>query len=149
LSSGFGKPIWPRRASWTKVKYAIYPVAADEAKLWTATRLKIDKPGAGYCHFPAARSQDWYVQLSCERLVIERGQRKWTNPLRQRNEATDCRALAACALHSRLLSGVNLNAWCEQFEAMLAPPPIVSTVETIPKPNGAPPPVHRSRWMDY
>ncbi len=121
LSSGFGKPIWPRRASWTKDKYAIYPVAADEAKLWTATRLKIDKPGPGYCHFPAARSQDWYAQLTAERLVIERGQRKWTN-LRQRNEATDCRALAVAALHSRLLAGVDLNRWCADFEAMLEPP---------------------------
>ena len=59
LSAGFGKPIFPRRVSWTKDKYAIYPVAADEAKLWTASRLKIEKPGPGYgSHFPAARSQD-------------------------------------------------------------------------------------------
>ncbi len=145
LSSGFGKPIWPRRASWTKDKYAIYAVSADEAKLWVANRLKIDKPGPGYCHFPAARPRDWYEQLTAEKLIIERGRRKWTNPLRQRNEAFDARCLAVAALHSRLLAGLDLNDWSRQFEAMLTPP----TAAVIEKPNGAPPPVIRSRWMDF
>jgi phage terminase large subunit GpA-like protein len=141
LAGGFGKPIWPRRASWDKNRHAIYLVSADEAKLWVANRMKIDQPGAGFMHTPITRTRDWYEQLTAERLVLQKGQRRWTNPLRQRNESFDCRALAVCALHSRLLSGVDLNEWCRQFEALLKP------AEGSPaRPNG-PPAVTRSKFV--
>jgi phage terminase large subunit GpA-like protein len=83
-------------------------VSTDEAKLWVANRMRITQPGAGYMHTPLSRLKDWYEQLTVEKLVIIRGQRKWVNPLRARNEAFDCRALAVCALHSRLLAGLDL-----------------------------------------
>ena len=72
---------------------------------------------------------------------------------RQRNEALDCRALAVCALHSRLLAGLNLNGWCDQFMAMLAPPMDSAVSKSAkfsdsPKPNGVPA-VTRSKWMDF
>ena len=63
-----------------------------------------------------------YEQLTVEKLAIIRGLRKWANPLGARNEAFDCRALAVCALHSRLLAGLDLNGWAGQFEQMLKPP---------------------------
>ena len=92
-------------------------------------------------HFPVTRPRDWFEMLTAERLVIDKGERRWTNPLRLRNEATDARMLAVAALHSRLLAALNLNAWCAEFDALLAPP----------KPNGpAPlPAVTRSKWMDF
>jgi phage terminase large subunit GpA-like protein len=140
LSNGWGRAIWPRKASWDKNKHAIYGISSDEAKTFTANRLRIDAPGPGYLHFPVGRAREWYEQLVAEKLIVQKGQRKWVNPTRARNEATDCRALAVAALHSRLLAGVDLNDWCRQFTAMLAP-------EVI-KPNGAPG-VTRSRWMDF
>jgi hypothetical protein len=40
-----------------------------------------------------------------------------------------------------LLAGLDLNRWCHEFAAMLAPPPVA-------QPNGAPS-VTRSKWMDF
>jgi phage terminase large subunit GpA-like protein len=122
LSSAFGKPIWPRRASWDKNRHAVYLISSDEAKVFTANRLRIEAPGPGYLHFPVSRARDWFEQLVVEKLIVQKGQRRWTNPLRQRNEATDCRALAVAGLHARLLAGVDLNRWCADFEKMLEPP---------------------------
>src|SRR5215472_13801740 len=45
LSAAFGKPIWPRRASYDKNKWPLYAVSTDEAKLFTAARLRIAEPG--------------------------------------------------------------------------------------------------------
>jgi phage terminase large subunit GpA-like protein len=150
LSSAFGKPIWPRRASYDKNRMPLYLVSADEAKLWVANRMRIDKLGPGYMHTPISRPRDWFEQLTVEKLVLVKGQRKWVNALRARNEAFDCRALAVCALHSRLLAGLDLNAWCDQFAAMLAPPPMVlaHSSDAPNRANGAPA-VTRSKWMDF
>jgi phage terminase large subunit GpA-like protein len=141
LSNGWGRPIWPRRASWDKNRHAIYLTSSDEAKTWVANRLRIEAPGAGYMHFPIARERGWYEQLTAERLVFQKGQRRWLNPTRARNEAFDCRALAVCALHSRLLAGLDLNDWYQQFEALLEPQAVA--------PVNGPPAVQRSRWMDF
>jgi phage terminase large subunit GpA-like protein len=149
LSSAFGKPIWPRRASYDKNRMPLYLVSSDEAKLWVANRMRIDKPGAGYMHTPLSRPRDWYEQLTVEKLVLVKGARRWVNSLRARNEAFDCRALAVCALHARLLAGLDLNGWCDQFAGLVAPPPTVSMQsDSKPKPNGAPA-VIRSKWMDF
>jgi phage terminase large subunit GpA-like protein len=141
VSNGWGRAIWPRRCSWDKNRHAIYLVSSDESKAWTAMRLRIDKPGPGFCHFPLARERGWFEQLTAEKLVVVKGQRRWVNPTRARNEATDARALAVCALHSRLLAGQDLNRWCDQFNTLLAPP-------TTPAPvNGPPPTTIRSRFV--
>jgi phage terminase large subunit GpA-like protein len=123
MSNGWGRPIWPRRASWDKNRHAIYLVSSDESKAWVANRMRIDHAGPGYMHTPISREAGWYQQLCAEKLVILKGVRKWVNPLRARNEALDCRCLAVSALHSRLLAGLDLNRWCEEFERLLAPAP--------------------------
>jgi hypothetical protein len=47
---------------------------------------------------------------------------------------------------------LDLNQWCDQFAAMLAPPPASPMGDKlgtdVPKPNGAPA-VTRSKWMDF
>jgi phage terminase large subunit GpA-like protein len=141
LAGGWGKPIWPRKASWSKDKYPIYSISADEAKAWFASRLRIETPGPGYMHFPFARARDWYEMLTAEKLVIDKGVRRWTNPMRERNEAADCRMLAVAALHSRLLAGLDLNLWCQRLEEMLAPP--------VNAPPSEPPRVYHSKFMQF
>lgn len=138
-SDGWGRSIWPRRCSWDRNKHMIYLVSADEAKTWVANRMRIDRPGAGFMHTPVSRERWWYDQMCAEKLVFQKGRRRWLNIDRARNEAFDARALAVCALHSRLLAGVDLNQWCEQFAALMAPP-------TAGQPP-AEPTVHRSKWM--
>jgi phage terminase large subunit GpA-like protein len=142
LSNAWGRPIWPRRASWSKDKHAVYAISSDESKAWVANRMRIEAPGAGYMHTPLSREKGWYEQLTAEKLVFQKGQKKWVNVNRSRNEAMDCRALAVAALHSRLLAGFDLNTWSEAFEKSLQPQQPV---------NGPPPPptVTRSRWMNY
>jgi phage terminase large subunit GpA-like protein len=142
LSGAFGKPIWPRKASYDRNKMPLYLVSSDEAKLWVANRMRIEQPGAGFMHTPLTRARDWYEQLTVEKLVLVKGQRKWVNALRARNEAFDARCLNVCALHSRLLAGLDLNRWVDEFERMLAPPAAAQ------KPNGAPTMV-RSKWMEF
>jgi phage terminase large subunit GpA-like protein len=142
LAGGWGKPIWPRKASWSKQKDPLYSISADEAKAWVAARLRIEQPGPGYMHFPASRPRDWFEMLTAEKLVIDKGQRRWTNPLGARNEATDARMLAVAALHSRLLAGLDLNAWCKEFQAMLTPQPS----DAPQRVNG--PAVYRSRFVN-
>ncbi len=105
LSGGFGKPIFPRRATFDKNRHAIYLVSPDESKLFLANRLRISAAGPGYVHTPMAREKQWYEQILAERLTIIRGKRQWMNYARARNEALDCRCLAISALHSRLLAG--------------------------------------------
>jgi phage terminase large subunit GpA-like protein len=143
ISSGFGKPIWPRRASWSKTKDALYMISSDEGKFFLSNRLRVEKPGAGFCHTPMSRERAWYEQLTCERLVVLKGKRCWINPQRQRNEALDARCLAIAALHARLITGMDLNDFCRKFEAMLEPPPQAARV------NGPPPqpPVVRSKFV--
>jgi phage terminase large subunit GpA-like protein len=142
LSNAFSKPIWPRRATFDRNRHAIYLVSSDEAKLFLANRLRIDKRGPGYVHTPLARERGWYEQLLSERLVIVKGKRQWMNSTRARNEALDCRCLAICALHSRMLAGVDLNHWCEEFDELLAP----ATPRVPPRVNG--PAVYRSKFVN-
>lgn len=69
-------------------------------------------PGnAGYCHFPHGRSEEYYLQLTGERLMVinqrgKRPERRWV-PIHPAVEALDCRAYAYAAL---LLSGLELRA---------------------------------------
>ena len=146
LSSAWGRAIWPLKASWDKNKHAIYAISSDEAKVFTANRLRIDAPGPGYLHFPISRPRDWYEQLVVEKLIIQKdGQRKWVNPTRARNESTDCRALAVAALHARLLAGCDLTRWVADFQRMLEPPKPQAARVNGPPP--AQPAVVRSRFV--
>ena len=67
-------------------------------------------PGSpGYCHFPQGRSDEYYQQITAERLIAtqERGKRptmRWVK-IHTANEALDCRGYAYAAL---LMSGVKL-----------------------------------------
>ena len=83
-------------------KVDLFLVGVDEAKLVTQRRLAVVKPGPGYMHFPHDRGEDWFKQLTAERLNVRyvKGQpvREWIKPDRARNEALDCRNYAYAAL---------------------------------------------------
>lgn len=83
-------------------KVDLFLVGTDEAKLVTARRLNTLIPGPGYCHFPADRDEEWFKQITAEKLVVRyiKGQpvREWTKPDKARNEALDCRNYAYAAL---------------------------------------------------
>lgn len=79
----------------------LYQIGVDDAKNIIYSRLKIDSPGPGYCHFPRARDEEYFAQLTAEKLVTRyhKGfpRKEWIKA-RQRNEALDCRVYALAAL---------------------------------------------------
>lgn len=103
---GWGRPIVekPQRKQSGKDarKVDLFLVGTDEAKLITARRLNKTAPGPGYCHFPADRDEEWFKQITAEKLTVRyvKGQpiREWKKPDKARNEALDCRNYALAAL---------------------------------------------------
>lgn len=110
---GWGRPIVakPERKQSGKNarKVDLFLVGTDEAKLIVMRRLAatVGAPpdragGPGYCHTPNDRDEDWYKQLTSEKLVTRyvKGQpvREWHKPDRARNEGLDCRVYATAAL---------------------------------------------------
>ncbi len=82
-------------------------IGVDEAKTVIHRRLQLTRPGPGYCHFPNDRDEEYFAQLTSEKLITRytkgRPERFWV-PIRTRNEALDCRVYDYAAL---LLYGVN------------------------------------------
>ncbi len=119
--SGFGKPIWPRRATTRgKNRGELFLIGADTAKEKVYSRLRVERPGPGYCHFPLDRGRDWFEMLVSERIVMERGARKFAKPAGARNEALDARAYAQAALHSLYMAGFKLDDQARAMKAMAA-----------------------------
>lgn len=81
-------------------------IGVDGAKVIVLRRLQLTRPGPGYCHFPNDRGEEYFLQLTAEKLITRyskgRPERFWM-PIRTRNEALDCRVYAYAAL---LLYGV-------------------------------------------
>lgn len=79
-------------------------VGVDEGKSIITRRLRsVTKPGPGYSHFPSDRPEEWYRQLTGERLVTRydrhsRPVREWTK-IHSAVEALDCRVYGTAALY--------------------------------------------------
>ena len=110
--SGMGRPLIEderKRRQRLRVKrkkgVSVEPIGVDQGKALVYSRIKLQKAGAGYIHFPqtAAFDEEYFAQLAAERLVTKmRGTRpiqEWVQ-LRPRNEALDCKvgSLAAFRL---------------------------------------------------
>jgi phage terminase large subunit GpA-like protein len=85
-------------------------LGVDEAKTVLMRRLKYMKPGPGMCHMPGGRDDEWYRQLTGERLITRYSRlgspiREWVR-IHSAVEALDCRVYAHAAL---LLSDVDLS----------------------------------------
>jgi len=99
------RPIWPRRAGKSK-KYSanVWTVGVDTAKDAIYSKLKVEVPGPGYCHFPLDFQREYFAELTSEqvRMRFVRGHpiRYWFKPQGVRNEALDRRVYALAALYS-------------------------------------------------
>lgn len=102
---GWGKPIVTspmRKASGKRArKVDLFAIGVDEAKVVVTRRLGIQRPGPGYCHFPLGRDQEYFAQMTAEKLMTKVirgfGVREW-HKTRDRNEVFDCRVYATAAL---------------------------------------------------
>ena len=102
---GGGRPIVSqsiaKKGKSSKRKVDLYIIGVDDAKTLLSGRLKLTDKGAGYCHFPMGRDEEYFEQLTAEKMVtkFKRGfpYREWVKT-RTRNEATDCRIYGHAAL---------------------------------------------------
>ena len=109
---GEGKPIVGRPSTNNIGKVKLFPVGVDTAKELIYSRLQIEDPGPGYCHFPEHYDDEYFKQLTAEQIFIKAHKgykkREWRK-VRPRNEALDCRVYAISAL-SILNTNVNMLA---------------------------------------
>tara|TARA_X000001388_G_scaffold3779_2_gene2661 strand:- start:337 stop:2184 length:1848 start_codon:yes stop_codon:yes gene_type:complete len=107
---GEGKPLISGRPSTNNnLKCKLWSIGVDTAKEIVYSRLKIKEEGAGYCHFPKHYTDEYFKQLTAEKVVkkYHKGfhRREWIK-VRPRNEALDCRVYALAALS---ILGVSVN----------------------------------------
>ena len=106
---GEGKPMVGRPSTNNNLKCKLFPVGVDTIKEMVYSHLKIKEEGAGYCHFPHTYDDEYFKQLTAEKVVkkFHKGfhRREWIK-VRTRNEALDCRVYAIAALS---IVNVNVN----------------------------------------
>ena len=88
------RPVFPRRASTNNImKTPLFSVGVDSAKDIVLQRMKIEKMGSGYVHFPKHLDLEYFAQLQAERVKTKYikgiATREWVQ-IRKRNEAWDC-----------------------------------------------------------
>lgn len=121
---GWGIPIVQapqrRQSGKQRRKVDLFIVGTDEAKLMVMRRLAQAKPGPGYCHIPADRDEEFYKQITAEKLITRyvKGQpvREWHKAPKARNEALDCRVYAYAALK---ITQPNLKKIAERLKVLI------------------------------
>jgi phage terminase large subunit GpA-like protein len=90
-------------------------VGTDTAKAVIYARLRIEAPGPGYMHFPEGLPDDYYFQLTAERLVTRyhkgRAKLEWVKPGGRRNEALDLEVYCLAAAHYYGISRMREADW--------------------------------------
>jgi phage terminase large subunit GpA-like protein len=89
------------------------------------SRLGIETPGPGYCHFPP-RDLDYFEQLLSEKPVRKFvngvAKRVWMKAPSARNEALDVRIYNCCALHALRSYGFDLDREAERVAKIIIDP---------------------------
>jgi phage terminase large subunit GpA-like protein len=97
----------------------LFTIGVDSAKDILLSRLKIEKHGSGYVHFPKHLDTEYFLQLQSERIKTKflKGiaTREWVQ-VRKRNEAWDCLVYAYASF-------ISLNANLEKIKESLEQAP--------------------------
>lgn len=120
---GMGVAVWPKRASLNnKGRIPLFSVGVDACKEAFYARLKVDQPGPGYCHFPHDRDDEWFRQLTAEKMITKyikgRPHREWIKRAHERNEALDCRVYAIAARQGLVTMGLQIDAEAARLECI-------------------------------
>ncbi len=109
-SSEIGAPLFLPKLQ--KNGVLLQMIGSDVCKSEVYTRLSIISPGPLYNHFPEGRGydQEFFQQLTAERVSIEGRRRVWTK-IRSRNEALDLKAgnIAAFEIRNPNLAAIAEN----------------------------------------
>lgn len=98
-----GRPIVGRPSINNMARVKLFSIGMDTAKDAVYSRLRIEEPGAAFIHFPMQYDQEFFRQLTAEKIVTKYSKgfpyRTWVK-VRARNEALDtfCYALAALSI---------------------------------------------------
>lgn len=96
-----GRPVIGHVSTNNKVGVKLFTLGTDTIKELIFSRLKIENPGPGYCHFPIKYDEEFFLQITAEKRIkkFKAGQAtyEWIKT-RPRNEALDRRVYALAAL---------------------------------------------------
>lgn len=96
-----GKPLVSRPTKSNKERVNLFTVGTDTAKDLIYSRLQITEPGAGYIHFGENLDDEYFRQLTSEKVITKyiRGfpHRMYVKESNRRNEALDCMVNALAA----------------------------------------------------
>jgi len=96
------KPLISKPTRTNKYGILLFSIGTDEAKTMVYARLKIDEPGAGYCHFPMSYEAEYFKGITSEVLdkSFKNGFeiRVWKKENYDRNEPLDIRGYALAAI---------------------------------------------------
>jgi len=109
------KPVVGRPSKNNAQKCPLFPIGVDTAKDLLFSRLKITEPGAGYVHFSDHLEEEYFRQLTAEKIVTKfhKGYSKRTFvKIRARNEALDC---LVYALSAYAILNVNVNSVADRM----------------------------------
>ncbi len=99
---GEGVPIIGRPSRNNIGKIKLFPVGVDTTKSLIYRRLRILQPGPGYIHFPMGHDQEYFKQLTAEKIIITKHKgypKKSFVKVRPRNEALDVMVYSMAAFH--------------------------------------------------
>ena len=139
--SGSGD-IWPRKPMRsTGSKTPLFGIRVAPAKEVLMSRLqKIASPGRGYIHFPDSLPEDYFRQLTAERVVSKYDARGFATRVWElkgegkRNETLDCWVYSYAAVAAIEAGGWVLDREAERLDALMEP-----SAETDIKTGGSPP----------
>lgn len=114
---GEGKPIAGRPSKNNVAKCPLFPIGVDTVKDLLFARMRIQEPGAGYIHFSDTLDDEYFRQLTAEKIVTKyhRGFKKRIfEKVRTRNEALDTMVYSLAAY---AIIGINVNAFADKLES--------------------------------
>jgi len=113
--AGESRPIVSRPTRNNIGKIRLFTLGVDNIKELIFSRLKIQSEGAGYCHFPADRPDEYFKQLASSEKIVTKFSKGFPRrefvKTRTRNEALDCRVYAIGAL---AILNTNLNTLADR-----------------------------------
>ncbi len=100
--AGEQRPLVSRPTKNNIGKIKLFTVGVDNIKELIFSRLRIQSDGAGFCHFPADRPDEYFKQLASSEKIVTKYHKGFPRrefiKTRARNEALDCRVYAYAAL---------------------------------------------------
>lgn len=114
---GEQRPLVSRPSKNNIGKIKLFSVGTFPIKELIFSRLKVQSEGAGFCHFPVGRSDEYYQQLANSEKIVTKYQKGFPRrefvKTRTRNEALDCRVYAYSAL---CILSLNINAVADRVQ---------------------------------